>query len=230
MNPLRCAVYARYSSDRQSPSSIVDQVRKCREYAERQGWQVLDQCIYIDEAVSGTSTERAGLQRMLSASESPSRPFDAILVDDTSRLSRKLADTLNLYERLSFAGIRLVAVSQGVDSASPQAELLLGVHGLIDAVYWRELGQKTHRGMEGKALKGMATGGRCFGYRTVRGEDGGAVLRVKETEAAIVRQVFELYASGLSLKRITRKLNSQGVRSPRPQTGRVSRSWCPSSV
>ena len=106
----------------------------------------------------------------------------------------------------------------------------MGVHGLIDAVYWRELGQKSHRGMEGKALSGMATGGRCFGYKTVRVEDGGARLAVEEAEAEIVQRIFRLYASGKSLKRAVRQLNSEGVLSPRPQTGRVSRSWCPASL
>lgn len=103
---------------------------------------MLDRHIYSDEAVCGASTEREGLQNLLAAAASPSRSFDCILIDDTSRLTRKLADALNLYERLTFAGVRLVAVSQRVDSESSQAELLIGVHGLIDAVYWRELGQK----------------------------------------------------------------------------------------
>ena len=93
MRELRCAVYARFSSDRQSPTSISDQIRKCRDYAARQPtWLVLDQHIYSDEAISGTSTEREGLQKLLAAAGAPSRPFDCILIDDTSRLTRKLAD------------------------------------------------------------------------------------------------------------------------------------------
>ena len=163
MREQRCAIYARFSSDRQSPTSIADQIRKCRDYANRQGWQVLEDCIYSDEAIAATSMAREGLQRLLAAASAPDRTFDCILIDDTSRLTRKLADALNLYEKLTFAGVRLVAVSQGVDSDSSQAELLIGVHGLIDAVYWRELAQKTHRGMQGQALRGLHTGGRCFG-------------------------------------------------------------------
>jgi len=230
VNVLRCAVYSRFSSDRQSPTSIADQIRKCREHAARQGWAVLEEHLYTDEAISGASTERAGLQRLLAAATSPAPPFDCILIDDTSRLSRRLADALNLYERLAFAGIRLVAVSQGVDSESAQAELLIGVHGLIDAVYWRELGQKTHRGMEGVALRGLATGGRCFGYRTVPMEGGGAQPSIVEAEADIVRRIFGLYASGHSLKRVARELNQEGVTAPQPQRGRISQSWCVSSV
>jgi site-specific DNA recombinase len=164
---LYCAVYSRFSSDRQSPISIEDQIRKCREYAGRQGWAVLEEHVYADHAISGTSAERTGLQRLLASAEQKARAFDVILIDDTSKLTRKLADALNLYERLTFAGVRLVAISQGVDSESSQAEILFGVHGLIGSVYSRELGLKTHRGMQGCALKALHTGGRVFGYRGV---------------------------------------------------------------
>src|SRR6476660_4495758 len=100
----------------------------------------------------------------------------------------------------------------------------MSVHGMIDAVYWRELAQKTHRGMQGRALGGFATGGRCFGYRSVRGGDETVRLVVDPDEAAIVRRLFEMYARGLSLKRIACEMNSEGVRSPQPQKGRLSRS------
>jgi DNA invertase Pin-like site-specific DNA recombinase len=190
---LRCAIYARFSSDRQSPISIEDQIRKCREYARRQGWAILEEHIYADHAVSGTSAERTGLQKLLAVAEQRDRAFDAILIDDTSRLTRKLADALNLYERLTFAGIRLVAISQGVDSESSQAEILFSVHGLIDGVYSRELGLKTHRGMQGCALKALHTGGRVFGYRSERGPDG-VRLEIVENEAATIRRMFDLYS------------------------------------
>jgi site-specific DNA recombinase len=113
---LRCAVYGRYSSDGQSPTSITDQIRKCREYAVHEGWQVLEERIYTDEAISGTSLEREGVKKLLAAAMSRAKPFDCILIDDSSRLTRRTADTLNRYEQLSFAGIRIVAVSQGVDT------------------------------------------------------------------------------------------------------------------
>jgi hypothetical protein len=80
MNQLRCAIYTRFSSDRQSPTSITDQIRKCREHAQRNGWLVLEEHLYSDEAISGASTDRAGLQRLLSAVAGPSIPFDCILI------------------------------------------------------------------------------------------------------------------------------------------------------
>src|SRR5690349_9127242 len=111
---LRCACYARYSTDKQRPISIEDQLRKCVQFAKQQGWMILDGHNYSDEALSGAYDDRAGLKHLLHAALSIPKPFDIILVDDTSRLSRKPADSLRIYEQLHFAGIRLVFVSQGI--------------------------------------------------------------------------------------------------------------------
>lgn len=168
---FRCAIYSRYSSDRQSPSSIEDQVRKCREYAQRNGWEILDGQLYADRAISGASAERAGLKSLMAAATQ--KKFDIALVDDSSRLSRKLSDALNLAEQLRFAGVRLIFVSQGIDSESEQGEVLLATHGIVDSLYIKELGKKTHRGLEGKVLQGLHSGGRVFGYKSVPIEDPG---------------------------------------------------------
>jgi DNA invertase Pin-like site-specific DNA recombinase len=167
----RCAVYARFSSEKQSPLSIEDQVRKCREYAKQYGWSVLDPHMYCDEAVSGATDDRRGLRRMLAAATSKERPFDVVLCDDTSRISRTLKDSFTIHDELRFAGVRLTFVSQGIDTDSEQAEVLLATHGIVDTLYIRELAKKTRRGVEGRALNGFHTGGRCFGYRNVPIED-----------------------------------------------------------
>lgn len=230
MSELRCAVYGRYSSDKQSPTSIEDQVRQCREKAAKGGWRVLEDHIYRDEEISGATLERPGLKALLAAAESQPRPFDVVLIDDTSRLSRDQVDDLQLIRRLKFAGIKLVAVSQGIDSDSEQADVLWTVHGLVDALYLKELGQKTHRGLEGAALRRFHTGGRpAFGYQTRREEDG-ARLEIKESEAPTVLRIYELYASGYSLKGIAKKLNAEGVTSPQPSRNRAERSWAPSAI
>ncbi len=87
MIPLHCACYARFSSDRQSVTSIADQVRKCREFAARQGWNVLDQHIYTDEAISATSTERPVL------TTSPDRDPSSGVTDPEVRFSTSSPQT-----------------------------------------------------------------------------------------------------------------------------------------
>jgi hypothetical protein len=56
-------MYARYSSEHQKESSIEDQFRNCEQYAARQGWTVTHR--YEDKAISGSTAERPGYQRML---------------------------------------------------------------------------------------------------------------------------------------------------------------------
>jgi site-specific DNA recombinase len=84
----RVAIYAQYSSDLQSPTSIDDQLRLCRADAERQGWTVVT--TFEDRAVSGGGVHRRPGYELLTAALSPARPFDLILVEDLSRLTREI--------------------------------------------------------------------------------------------------------------------------------------------
>ncbi len=131
----RCAVYARYSDEKQNSLTIDQQVRKCQEFAGSHDLRVLDAHIYADEAISGATDDRAGLRRLLSAARQRPRPFDVVLVDDTSRMSRDLEHSLGIMKQLKFAGVRVVFVSQGFDTSAPQSQTLLTVHGLVDSLY-----------------------------------------------------------------------------------------------
>jgi len=162
----------------------------------------LDEHVYVDEALCGVGAERPGLCRLLTAALSSSRPFDVILVDDSSRLSRNTANALGMFEKLSFAGIRLIAISQGIDSQHEQAQVLVTVHGMVDSLYVQELAKKTHRGMDGSMLRGRHTGGRIFGYDNISlGDDQGVVLAINESEAAIVRRISRCRRMGCLSRR-----------------------------
>jgi site-specific DNA recombinase len=240
--PTRCALYGRFSTEKQSAISIEQQFRKCREYADRHGLHVLEEHLYSDEAISGATAIRPGLQRLLEASRMTQRPFDVILVDDTSRLSRNLRDALKIFDDLKFYGVGAIFVSTGLDTRTEDAELRFQMAGMFDAKALKEMSLRTWRGVEHLALNGYHTGGRVFGYRHIRELHPTAVdaygdrvvvgvkLEVDPQQAATIKRIFERYASGHSLKRVARELNLDGVSSPQPQKGRVSRTWCPSSV
>jgi hypothetical protein len=131
---------------------------------------------------------------------------------------------MNVQQRLAFQGVRLIAVSQGIDSSHEQAELLFAIHGLVDSLYVRELAKKTHRGLEGLALKALHTGGRCLGYRSVACE-GGYRLTVDDEEAKVVRYIFRLYGQGLSFKKIARQLTHEQVPTMRTARNPDSTGW-----
>src|ERR1019366_2735442 len=107
----------------------------------------------------------------------------------------------------------------GIDTANEQSEVLTAVHGLVDSLYVKELAKKTHRGLEGKILHGFHAGGRCFGYQNVKSQ-GGVRLEINPTESRIVLHIFELYASGLSLKRVAKALNDERIPTARPRAGK----------
>ncbi|PYN93789.1 MAG: hypothetical protein DMD91_29350 [Candidatus Rokuibacteriota bacterium] len=229
----RCAVYARYSSDQQRPESIADQVRHCRQEAARHAdWVVLDDHVYADEARSGVSVEgRGGLQRLVQSALIKPRPLDLILIDDTSRLSRDVVDAVQHFRELRFHGVDLFFVNQGLHSGRDNAEFLLAIYGAMDSEYIRELGRKTHRGLEGQALQGFSAGGIAFGYRreplydqTATDRDGhrrriGVRWVIDPTEADIVREIFRRYATGRGLATIALALNAEGLPCPRQAKG-----------
>lgn len=215
----RVAIYARYSTDRQDGRSIEDQVRRCREYAKQHGFEVAAE--YSDAAVSGSHTQREQYQQMLQAATSKSRPFRAILVDDLSRLSRDMGNVwTTVFGDLASSGVTVYAVSAGLGSDDPNAQLTFGAQSLVNQMFLQMVRTQTHRGLEGRALAGFSTGGRVYGYTSVVEANPPdpihprRILVVDEAEAAIVRRIFELYIGGAAYKSIADTLNREGVRAP----------------
>ena len=240
---VRCAIYARYSSDLQRLTSIEDQIRRCREYAAQQGWTVVEEFVRCDEARSAaTLSGREALQSLLAASKSYPHPFDCLMVDDTSRLARYLPDVLKMNDSLQYHGVFIYAVAQRLDCREKTSRPLLTLHGMMDEQFLVSLGEKVHRGQEGRALNGFQPGGKCYGYRNVPIEDpsrsckygrfaiSGVKLEIAEEEAAVVRRIFETYASGSSQAAIAKTLNAEGILSPNPPKTRQVRAWCVSSI
>jgi DNA invertase Pin-like site-specific DNA recombinase len=111
--------------------------------------------------MSGATLERPGLRLLLEAAVRKPRPFDTLLIEDASRLSRKRADVLNLCERLSFAGVKIHFISQGIDSGDEKFQLLLLARGMIDQIFLADTAKRVRRGLEGLIRRGLHTGGRC---------------------------------------------------------------------
>jgi site-specific DNA recombinase len=211
----------------QRESSIEDQMRRCREYATRQGWKIAEQFVTADKAVSAAAIAgRDGLQHLVKAAKDKNRPFDCLLVDDTSRLARDLSDTLRTFKILEFHGVAIVSVSQGIDSLQGNARTLLAMHGMMDEQYLTDLAAKVHRGQEGRALHGYTTGGRVYGYKNVPVEDAtrtgkygrpavlGVELEIIPEQAAIVKRIFAMYSAGIGQATIAAQLNSEAIPGP----------------
>ena len=97
---MKVAIYARYSSENQSAKSIDDQIRVCRKYIQDNGMSSEDRHIYVDEAMSGSIINRPGLQALERAAEN--KEFEAVAVDDLSRLSRSNHQMLTLVMKFNY--------------------------------------------------------------------------------------------------------------------------------
>ena len=228
MMSMRAACYARYSSDLQRETSIDDQLAVALAYAKKKGWAVLADHIYKDAGISGAAlVGRPGVQALLQAAGESPRPFDVVLVDDTSRLARDVADAIRAVQQLKFCGVRVIFISQGLDTASDQAETLVAVHGVVDQLYIRELKHKITRGLKGQLERGFNTGAKTYGYRSIkvydptgkRDTDGPVVigkrLEIEPEQAAVIRQIFQWYLDGVSHPQMADRLNAMGAPTPR---------------
>lgn len=211
----RVAAYARFSSDQQREASLEDQLRNCRAFAARQGWP--EPAVFTDAAVSGARNDRPGYAALIAAAQA--HAFDVILVDDLSRLSRDSIESAKAVKRLTFAGVRLIGVSDGIDTSRKDAKVGAGLRGLMSELYLDDLADKTHRGLTGRALAGASAGGLPYGYR-VGGTAGERVI--DPAQAAIVRRIYAEFLAGQSPRAIAVALNRDGVRSPRGSTWAVS--------
>jgi DNA invertase Pin-like site-specific DNA recombinase len=217
---MKAVIYARYSSDMQREASIEDQVRLCRERAAREGWDIVN--VYADHGISGASLMRPGLQQLMR--DAQGGVFDVVLAEALDRLSRDQADIAGLFKRLRFAGIGLITLSEG-----EIGDLHIGLKGTMNALFLKDLADKTRRGLRGRVEAGKSGGGNSYGYDVVKSlaADGALVRgdrRISEGEAAIIRRIFGDYAAGLSSKVIAKRLNAEGVPSP------SGKGWGPSTI
>lgn len=205
---MRTAAYARYSTELQSAASIEDQLRNVRAYCARMGWP--EPTVYSDAAMSGARVDRPGYQALLR----DAGRFDVILVDDLSRLSRDSVESARALRRLTFAGVRVIGVSDGVDTAAKGHKVNAGLRGLMGELYLDDLRDKTHRGLAGRAMAGASAGGLPYGYRITQTGH----REPDDAQAAVVRRIFASYVGGMTAREIAAELNRDRVPSPRGGT------------
>jgi DNA invertase Pin-like site-specific DNA recombinase len=205
---MKVAIYARYSSDNQRDASIADQLRICREFAAREGWAVVQE--FTDHAISGATLLRSGFQALMR--DALNCRFDVVLAESLDRFSRDQEDTAGLFKRLTFAGVNIVTLAEG-----DITHLHVGLKGTMNALFLKDLADKTRRGLRGRVELGRSGGGICYGYRVKRATHDRLATGEREivpTEAEVVRRIFRDYSAGMSPKAIARQLNAERCPGP----------------
>ncbi len=156
---LRVAIYARYSSELQSPRSIEDQVRDCKDRME-DGWVLVG--VYSDSMISGDTIFRPGYQALFEALRRGE--IDVIIAEGLDRLSRDQEHSAALYKRACFQETIIFTLAEG-----EVEDWHVGIKSVMNAAQLTELAMKTRRGLRGRVLAGASAGGLTYGYDVVHG-------------------------------------------------------------
>ncbi|OOY16864.1 recombinase family protein [Thioclava sp. DLFJ4-1] len=203
----RVAVYARYSSKLQKPTSIDDQFDMAERFAQAQGWTVTQR--FSDSEISGRLGQRPGLLELHEAIRRGA--VDVVLVEAIDRLTRNVTHALQVFDLMSFANVELLSLAEG-----PQNFMSVMLTAWGAREYSNNVSIHTKRGMQA-ALKRGTFHMRPYGYRKCEGA-GGQNREVDPEQAAVVRRIFHAFADGHSALAIARRLNAEGVPAPRGGT------------
>lgn len=202
---MNAALYARVSTQKQGESKSIDsQLLDLRSYTVRQGWVVTDE--YLDVGISGTTTSRPELDRMMSDAEE--KKFDVVLTWSFDRMGRSLQHLLEVLHHLKESDVRFVSFSQGVDTTTPTGELVYSILGAI-AQFEREIiRERVKAGLRRAVAKGVR-----LGRRPKHGSDHDEIVRriiIMANERIPYRAIVK--ETGLSKGRIAQILKAERVK------------------
>lgn len=204
---MKAVIYARYSSHAQKDASIEQQLRVCRQYAHEHDLQIVTE--YCDHAISGTSDKRPEFLKMIK--DSAKGRWERVLVYKIDRFARNRYDSAMYKARLKKNGVKVMSVMEPIPEG-PEGILLESVLEGSAEYYSANLSQNILRGMHDNALAcKVNNGGLPLGY--VKGPDGR--YAIEPAGAAVVREIFEMYANGSNVAEIIATLNSRGLRTSR---------------
>jgi DNA invertase Pin-like site-specific DNA recombinase len=207
----RAVLYVRVSRDDTVNDSrnLQGQLDMCREHAQKEGWQIVAELAEDSRGASGADIHLPKLTSMRKMARD--HAFDVLVVREMDRLSRNLAKQLIVEEELKTQGIEIAYVL-GQYPDTPDGNLMRNFRASL-AEYEREkINERVVRGRYSKIKAGsvLVAGYSPYGYQLVR-QNNHFGLEIDESEAAVVRMIFEWYLSGLSVRKITKRLTEMGI-------------------
>ena len=201
---MKAVIYARYSSDNQREESIEGQIRECTAFAVKNDITVLRH--YIDRAYSAKTDNRPEFQNMIK--DSAKHLFDMVIVWKLDRFSRNRYDSARYKALLKRNGVKVVSATEVISEGAEGIILESVLEGYAE-YYSADLAEKVSRGMTENALKGKFNGGnKPIGYVI----DDEQHFQIDPLTAPFVREAFQRYAEGATMKELVDYLNESGIR------------------
>lgn len=204
---MRVWIYARLSNDDdQEMNSLLNQQEISHGFAEQHGYTIVGQS--FDDNVSGMKFNRRGLDELTAAVDADK--IDAVIVKDLSRLGRHRTQTALFIDYLREHQVRVISATEGIDTFRDEDDLIIGIRGLMNDYYARDISKKIRAGYRQKQREGIVITP-PFGYRKDRNTN---TIELHPEASETVRMVYSLYLQGLGQKEIARRLNALGRKTP----------------
>ncbi len=213
----KTALYLRLSKedgDKEESNSIDSQRRLLLDYlSRRSNLELYEE--YVDDGYSGTNYARPAFQRMLA--DAQAKKLTCILVKDLSRFGRNYLETGKYIQQVfPQLGIRFIAVNDQVDTKDERQQgfdMMLPIRNIFNEGYSQDISRKVQ-----SSFKVMQKAGAFCGAHTSYGYHKNPTNRHKLVidpyAAAVVRDIYSWYLSGVGQRTIAAKLNEKGILCP----------------
>ena len=213
-------IYARFSSHNQNEQSIEGQIKYCKEYAQRNDYNIIH--TYIDEAKSGTSDNRPEFQKMIK--DSAKKQFKGILVYQLDRFARSRLDSATYKAILKRNDVKVLSARENISDDASGILMESVLEGMAE-YYSAELGQKVIRGMDINASKGFYNGGPVpigLKLKTIElplGVNGKMICKkqfdIDTEKAPIIQKMFDMYMNDNTMVDVIHYLKKKGIKTPK---------------
>lgn len=180
--------------------------------------------IYMDDNASGAAFNRAGIEAL--KADVTGSVINMIILKDLSRLGRNNAKTLLFLDFLEENGIRVMTFDGRYDSLKDNDTV--GIETWFNERYIRDISKKIRTNLKFKIQKGEFLGRAPYGYR--KSESCKNSLVVDDTEARVVKKIFEMYAEGYGYRSIANYLNDKGYCPPGYKLKTDYGKWNPAAI
>lgn len=211
------AIYNRLSeedkdklSKEEESRSIQNQKSMLITYAMNQGWDIYN--IYSDDDYKGSDRTRPAFNQLLQDAEAGK--FNIVLCKSQARFTREL----EMVEKIIHGqfiewGIRFVGYADNADTANKGNKKARQINGLVNEWYLEDLSDNIKTVLTDHRKKGMHIGSFApYGYQKDPEEKGHLIIDPEA--AAVVKEIYELYAAGMGRTSIARQLNDRGIPNP----------------
>ena len=201
----KVAVYARVSTEHEAQLSALENQKDWYKpfLAQHPEWQIVR--MYVDEGITGTSAnKRPQFQQMIKDAEAGE--FDLILTREVSRFARNTVDTLQYTRQLKAKGVEVFFINDNIKTFDGDGELRLTIMATLAQDESRKTSERVKSGQQTSMENGVFYGnGNILGYDRV-GKD----MVINPEQAKTVRMIYDMYLSGMGMKKIQYTLEQEG--------------------